>query len=121
VSKLHGAVSRSIFLPLFPKSPVEEIPVGSVTNGIHTASWDSEHSDRMWSGVCGKDRWFGTTERIGDQIRALSDDALWKLRTDNCEAQAKANYYNFYNRLSAGSSAQPQPLRAVADHHQLKG
>ena len=36
-------------------------------------------------------------------------------------AQAKANFYNFYNRLSAGGTAQPQPLRAVADHHQLKG
>jgi glycogen phosphorylase len=78
VSELHGAVSRSILLPLFPRWPLEEIPVGSVTNGIHTVSWDSEHSDRLWSGVCGKDRWFGTTERIGDQIRGLSDDALWK-------------------------------------------
>ena len=83
VSKLHGAVSRSIFLPLFPKWPVEEIPIGSVTNGVHTASWDSEHSDQLWSEACGKDRWLGTTERIGDRIRAVSDEALWKLRTDN--------------------------------------
>ena len=57
VSKLHGAVSRSIFQPLFPRWPVEEIPIGSVTNGVHTASWDSELSDRLWSEVCGKDRW----------------------------------------------------------------
>ncbi len=83
VSKLHDAVSRSIFLPLFPRWPVEEIPIGSVTNGVHTASWDSEHSDRLWSAVCGKDRWLGTTERIGDRMRAVADDALWKLRTDN--------------------------------------
>jgi glycogen phosphorylase len=83
VSKLHGAVSRSIFLPLFPRWPVEEIPIGSVTNGVHTASWDSEHSDRLWSAVCGKDRWCGTTEGIGNRLRAVPDDALWKLRTDN--------------------------------------
>ena len=83
VSKLHGAVSRSIFMPLFPRWPVEEIPIGSVTNGVHTASWDSEHSDRLWSEACGKDRWTDTTETLGDRIRAVSDAALWKLRADN--------------------------------------
>jgi starch phosphorylase len=83
VSKLHGAVSRSIFVPLFPRWPLEEIPIGSVTNGVHTASWDSEHSDRLWSEVCGKDRWLDTTEGIGDRIRGVPDDALWKLRTNN--------------------------------------
>jgi starch phosphorylase len=57
VSKLHGAVSRSIFVPLFPRWPVEEIPIGSVTNGVHTPSWDSEYSDGLWSEVCGNDRW----------------------------------------------------------------
>ena len=84
VSKLHGEVSRSIFLPLFPRWPVEEIPINSVTNGVHTASWDSESSDRLWSEVCGNDRWLGTTEGIGDRIRSVSDDALWKMRTNNC-------------------------------------
>jgi len=85
VSKLHGAVSRSIFLPLFPRWPVEEIPIGSVTNGVHTPSWDSEHSDGLWAQVCGNDRWLGTTEAISDRIRAVSDDDLWKLRTSNRE------------------------------------
>jgi starch phosphorylase len=84
VSRLHGAVSRSIFLPLFPRWPTEEIPIGSVTNGVHVASWDSEHSDRLWSEICGKDRWFGTTQGLGDRIRAVSDEALWQLRTNNC-------------------------------------
>ena len=35
VSRLHGEVSRRIFLPLFPRWPQEEIPVGHVTNGVH--------------------------------------------------------------------------------------
>ena len=85
VSKLHGAVSRSIFLPLFPRWPVEEIPIGSVTNGVHMASWMSEVTDHLWSEVCGKDCWLGTTEEIGKKIRAVPDDVLWKLRTDNCQ------------------------------------
>src|ERR1700689_1187893 len=85
VSKLHGAVSRSIFLPLFPRWPVEEIPIGSVTNGVHMASWMSETSDHLWSEVCGKDCWLGTTEEKGKKIRAVPDKVLWKLRTDNSQ------------------------------------
>ena len=83
VSRLHGAVSRSIFLPLFPRWPADEIPIGSVTNGVHTASWDSEHSDLLWSEACGKERWLRPTGGVADQIRGLSDDALWTLRTKN--------------------------------------
>ena len=84
VSELHGAVSRSIFLPLFPRWPVEEVPIGSLTNGVHMPSWNSDSSEHLWSEVCGKDCWLGTTEGIGDKIRAVADDTLWKLRTDNC-------------------------------------
>ena len=35
VSRLHGKVSRRLFLPLFPRWPEDEIPVGHVTNGVH--------------------------------------------------------------------------------------
>src|SRR5277367_2025268 len=84
VSKLHGEVSRSIFQPLFPRWPVAEIPIGSITNGVHTASWDSEHSDRLWSEACGNDRWLGTTAGVDNHVRAVSDEALWSLRTSNC-------------------------------------
>jgi starch phosphorylase len=36
VSRLHGEVSRHLFESLFPRWPVDEVPVGHVTNGIHT-------------------------------------------------------------------------------------
>ena len=45
VSKLHGQVSRHIFQPLFPGWPEQEVPIGSVTNGIHVPTWDSEEAD----------------------------------------------------------------------------
>ncbi|WP_347488636.1 alpha-glucan family phosphorylase [Desulfoscipio sp. XC116] len=39
VSRLHGAVSRSMFHHLYPGVPLEEVPVGQVTNGVHTLTW----------------------------------------------------------------------------------
>ena len=57
VSKLHGAVSRRLFQPIYPRWPEHEVPVTSVTNGVHVSSWNSEWADTLWSEACGKDRW----------------------------------------------------------------
>jgi starch phosphorylase len=41
VSKLHGEVSRKMWNPIWPTLPVAEIPIASVTNGVHTQTWVS--------------------------------------------------------------------------------
>ena len=81
VSRLHGIVSRQLFAPLFPRWPEAEIPIGSVTNGIHTPTWDSAASDDLWTQTCGKDRWLGVLDTLEKDIRGASDAALWGLRT----------------------------------------
>jgi starch phosphorylase len=81
VSRLHGKVSRHIFLPLFPHWPQDEIPIGHVTNGVHMPSWDSATADDLWTEACGKGRWLGTTETLEQDIRRVSDSVLWKFRT----------------------------------------
>ncbi len=80
VSRLHEHVSRRIFQPLFPRRPEGEVPVGHVTNGVHAPTWDSAEADRLWTETCGKDRWRVLTEDIPEQIRCVSDEALWGLR-----------------------------------------
>ncbi len=82
VSRLHGEVSRRLFGPLFPHWPADEVPVGYVTNGVHMPSWDSAAADDLWTEACGKDRWLGTTENLGQDIRRISSARLWKFRTD---------------------------------------
>ena len=81
VSRLHGKVSQHLFAPLFPGWPVEEVPIGYVTNGVHVPSWDSAAADDLWTVACGKDRWLGTTETLEQGIRRVSDEKLWQLRT----------------------------------------
>ena len=41
VSKLHGAVSRELLHPFWPRLLRGEVPVGSVTNGVHLPTWTS--------------------------------------------------------------------------------
>jgi glycogen phosphorylase len=82
VSRLHGKVSRRLFLPLFPRWPEDEIPIGHVTNGVHMPTWDSAPADDLWTESSGKDRWLGTTETLGQDIRRVSDAKLWQFRID---------------------------------------
>ncbi len=41
VSKLHGEVSRKMWKNLWPHLPEDDVPITSITNGIHTGSWVS--------------------------------------------------------------------------------
>jgi starch phosphorylase len=81
VSKLHGEVSRQIFQPLFPRWPQSEVPIGSVTNGIHVPTWDSVEADHLWTRACGADRWRGNRP-LADDIRRMNNTDLWHMRTE---------------------------------------
>ena len=81
VSKLHGQVSRSIFQPLFQRWPQPEVPIGSVTNGVHMPTWDSLEADALWTTACGKKRWRGDRPSEED-IRQIGDAPLWRMRCE---------------------------------------
>ena len=83
VSRLHGAVSRSIFSPLFPNWSKYEIPVSHVTNGVHVPAWDSMEADKLWTKLCGKNRWFCEHGNLPEQFNRVSDEELWNLRAKN--------------------------------------
>jgi starch phosphorylase len=112
VSRLHGQVSRRIFTPLFPRWPENEVPIGHVTNGVHMSSWDSEESDALWTGACGKDRWRGTLETVGEDMRGVSDSRLWE-----CRASARQSLVEYVReRLSRqleASGASPEEVEGT--------
>jgi starch phosphorylase len=82
VSRLHGQVSRRLFQALFPRWPQAEVPVGHVTNGVHTPSWDSAEADALWTRACGAGRWRGTMETIEQDLACVADAELWAMRTE---------------------------------------
>jgi len=43
VSKLHGVTSRRMWRNLWPGLPEEEVPITSITNGVHTRTWISHN------------------------------------------------------------------------------
>jgi len=109
VSRLHGQVSRHIFAPLFPHWPVEEVPVGHVTNGVHMRSWDSAAADDLWTEACGKDRWLGTMETLEQNIRRISDARLWEFRMATSKSLVEYARERLSRQLAA-SGASPEAV-----------
>ncbi len=48
VSELHGRVSRHMWHCLYPDKPVEQVPIGHITNGIHLLGWMKGTVRRGW-------------------------------------------------------------------------
>ncbi|MBA3814928.1 MAG: alpha-glucan family phosphorylase [Parachlamydiaceae bacterium] len=109
VSLLHEKVSRHIFAPLFPRWPINEIPVGHVTNGIHVRSWDSAMSDNLWTEACGKNRWLGEIGDLEKEIRAVPDVKIWQMR----ETSRKAMIDYIRDTLSRLLEARGAPTQDV--------
>lgn len=80
VSKLHGQVSKGLFTRLYPNWPQVEIPVTSVTNGVHIPTWDSEPARRLWIEAAGNKRWVGHLESAAQNIQTLDVARLWEMR-----------------------------------------
>jgi starch phosphorylase len=107
VSQLHGVVSRHLFRPLFPRWPEAEVPIGSVTNGVHMSSWDSGPADELWTQACGKSRWLGKAESAEEAFRGLSDARLWQFRSAARVALIEHARERLARQLAAaGASAQ---------------
>ena len=114
VSRLHGRVSRRIFTPLFPRWPEDEVPIGSVTNGVHMPTWDSAVADQLWEENCSKNRWLGMTEDLEERMVCVLDDAFWGLRSTARKALVEFVRDRLSRQLKASGSS---PEGAEAARH----
>jgi len=112
VSRLHGDVSRHLFESLFPRWPVDEVPVGYVTNGVHTSTWDSAAADDLWTEACGKDRWLGTTKALEGDIRRVSDERLWQFRNASRKSLVEFTRERLSRQLAV-SGASPEAIEGA--------
>jgi starch phosphorylase len=79
VSRLHGSVSRKMWKNLWPDLPDAEIPITSITNGIHTRSWLAPEMTQLY------DRYLGiqweerpTDHSIWRRVDHIPDAELWR-------------------------------------------
>jgi len=80
VSRIHGQVSRRMWQPLWPDLPEGEIPIISVTNGVHTPTWVAPEVDRLFHKFLGHD-WLQhfDDQTLWERIYDIPDGDLWVL------------------------------------------
>jgi starch phosphorylase len=103
VSALHGHVSRRMWQALWPGREEIEVPIGHITNGVHTASWLApqmfvgydHYVGREWrERLCCPETW--------ERVEQVDDAALWEIHQvlkrhmlnyvlRRCHAQAAAH------------------------------
>ncbi|MGI9021816.1 MAG: alpha-glucan family phosphorylase [Acidimicrobiales bacterium] len=79
VSRLHGQVSRRIFAGLWPGVPEDEVPIGSVTNGVHARSWVSPEMSSLFARHVGDD-WAEGGAGAWEGIYSVDNGDLWTAR-----------------------------------------
>ncbi|MBN1135371.1 MAG: alpha-glucan family phosphorylase [Anaerolineae bacterium] len=83
VSKLHGEVSRRMWQPLWPGRPVEQVPIGAITNGVHVPSWVSTTIKGLFSDCVAAD-WEERHDdpALWDRIDQIPDETLWAVHQE---------------------------------------
>jgi glycogen phosphorylase len=79
VSELHGHVSRKMWEKVWPQYPVEDIPIGTVTNGVHIASWVARDIAMLFERYLGAN-WKEDPDctRVWQQAETIPDGELWR-------------------------------------------
>ena len=79
VAQLHGSVSRTMFSGLWPKLPTDEVPIGSVTNGVHGRTWVGEEMSTLLRETVGP-AWQSADACAWRAVHDVPDDRLWGAR-----------------------------------------
>nr|WP_228507847.1 alpha-glucan family phosphorylase [Herbiconiux sp. VKM Ac-1786] len=78
VSVLHGAVSRGMFSGLWPGFDRDDVPITSVTNGVHAPTW----TDPLLQELARTKLGTGDTTVADWRSDAVTDGELWAVRGD---------------------------------------
>jgi len=90
VSALHGTVSRKMWNETWKQLPTNEVPIGSITNGVHTQSWLAPEMEQLF------DRYLGVEWEtkpadfaVWNRVDSIPDAELWRTHT-KCRAKLVA-------------------------------
>lgn len=112
VSKLHGEVSRGLWKDVWLGVPANEVPITSITNGIHTKTWLAPEFSALYDKHLGNWEENLTNQDFWRRVMDIPDAALWATHQ-----QLKARLVDFVRervrlqRLRVGES--PESVRSA--------
>jgi starch phosphorylase len=87
VSKLHGDVSRGLWRDVWSGVPAEEVPITSITNGIHTKTWMAPEFSALYH------------KHLGEWEDNLTNEDFWRRVIDIPDAQLWDTHQQLKRRL----------------------
>ena len=79
VSRLHRQVSQEMWQGLWPKLPVWEVPITSITNGVHVLTWMSGDLAQMYDQYLQPDwREQHVDPKVWELVKEIPDQELWE-------------------------------------------
>lgn len=115
VSKLHGEVSRQMWQGIWPATPLDEVPITSITNGVHARSWLSGDLTYLL------DRYLGAPwqnnpadQTVWQAVQDIPDEELWRVHERRRQRLIVWTRRRLRQQLEARGSS-PEQARAVAD------
>ncbi|MFH0983005.1 MAG: alpha-glucan family phosphorylase [Planctomycetota bacterium] len=80
VSRIHGEVTREMWQCAWLNTPVAEIPISSITNGVHILSWLSQDMSRLFERYLGPD-WADNPldPAVWARLVEIPDAELWRV------------------------------------------
>ena len=98
VSKIHAAVSRSMWRGIFATYHEREIPIDYVTNGVHLQSWLSLQMAELFDRYIGPDYLHAAeSEKLWKGIEDIPDGEMW-----NAHCRRKEQVISFIRRRVSG-------------------
>jgi glycogen phosphorylase len=95
VAKLHGEVSREMWHDLWPDRPVDQVPITSITNGVHARTWISDELEDL----------LGHLSPDFTRALELDEEALW-----SAHRSAKKRMLEFIARTRGATELDPDAL-----------
>ncbi len=115
VSKLHGTVSRKMWNDIWAGLPAAEVPITSITNGVHTQSWLAPEMDELF------DRYLDvnweskpTDFDLWKRIDLIPDAELWRTHR-RCRAKLVAFARQRLTSQLQRRGAPPHEVRAAEE------
>jgi starch phosphorylase len=113
VSLLHGAVARRLWESAWPNLPAEQVPIDSITNGVHLGTWVSDDLAALYDRTLGP-AWQDEPQRpeVWAELEAVDDEVLWRAHErlrEQLVVRARDQYREGAARLGLTEAASPNP------------
>ena len=80
VSELHGRVTRRMWQPIWPGVPEDQVPVTSITNGVHAPTWIAPELGQLFDRNLGPE-WVDRHDEVAfwNKVAEIPDEEFWNV------------------------------------------